>query len=106
VSNVTKPWSRWWWMGNAGDEKTIKSSLIELNKAGVGGVEITPIYGAVNEENNYLEYLSPQWIKMLNYTIEIADSLGMKVDMPLGTGWPYGGPLVTRKNAATKLDFK
>lgn len=40
---------------------------------------------------------------MLGYTIKIADSLGMQVDMVLGTGWPYGGPQVTLPHAATKL---
>tara|TARA_R110000868_G_scaffold107780_2_gene294777 strand:+ start:44326 stop:47064 length:2739 start_codon:yes stop_codon:yes gene_type:complete len=103
ITNTTKPWTRWWWMGNAIDQENIKRSLIEFDKAGLGGVEITPIYGVKGEEANYIDYLSPKWMKMLNYTIKTADSLGMQVDMTLGTGWPYGGPHVTQEYAATKL---
>ncbi|MFG6687292.1 glycosyl hydrolase [Mariniflexile sp. HNIBRBA6329] len=102
-NNVTKPWTRWWWMGSAVDKPNIKSSLIDFHKAGIGGVEITPIYGVKGQEDNFIDYLSPKWIDMLGYTIKIADSLDMQVDMVLGTGWPYGGPQVTANYAATKL---
>lgn len=103
ISNTHKPWTRWWWMGSAMDKKNIRSTLIQYHQAGLGGVEITPIYGVKGEESNYLEYLSPKWMDMLNYTLTTADSLGMQVDMNLGTGWPFGGPQVNPEYAATKL---
>ncbi len=95
TKNVNKPWARWWWMGNAVDKPNLKSSLIDFQKVGIGGVEITPIYGVKGEENNFIDYLSPKYMEMLGYTVKIADSLGLQVDMVLGTGWPYGGPQVT-----------
>jgi hypothetical protein len=102
-SNVNQPWARWWWMGSAVDKPNLKKSLVDFHKAGIGGVEITPIYGVKGEENNFIDYLSPKWMEMLDYTIHIADSLHMQVDMVLGTGWPYGGSHVTLPHAATKL---
>ncbi|MBM1105788.1 glycoside hydrolase [Aurantibacter crassamenti] len=102
-SNTAKPWTRWWWMGNAVDKEGIKQNLIAIQNAGLGGVEIAPIYGVKGEEDNYLKFLSPQWLEMLDYTIATADSLGLQVDMTLGTGWPYGGPQVTIENAATRI---
>lgn len=102
-NSSAKPWTRWWWMGSAVDKPNIKSSLINFQAAGIGGVEITPIYGVVGEEANFIDFLTPEWVDMLNYTVRIADSLGMQVDMVLGTGWPYGGPHVTVPHAATKL---
>ena len=33
-------------MGNAVDKEGIRNSLVDLSKAGIGGVEIVPIYGA------------------------------------------------------------
>lgn len=102
-TNINQPWTRWWWMGSAVDKPNLKKSLIDFYKAGIGGVEITPIYGVKGEENNFIDYLSPKWMEMLDYTIHIADSLNMQVDMVLGTGWPYGGSQVTLPYAATKL---
>ncbi|SFD95668.1 glycosyl hydrolase [Flavobacterium phragmitis] len=102
-SNINQPWTRWWWMGSAVDKPDLKRSLIDFHKAGIGGVEITPIYGVKGEEKNFIDYLSPKWLEMLDYTIQVADSLHMQVDMVLGTGWPYGGSHVTPEYAATKL---
>ncbi|WP_111624142.1 glycosyl hydrolase [Arenibacter echinorum] len=101
--NTTQPWTRWWWMASAVDTLNLKQNLIDLQKVGIGGVEIAPIYGVKGEESNFLNYLSPKWLQMLDYTIKTADSLGMQVDLTLGTGWPYGGPQVTPEFAATKL---
>lgn len=103
ITNTNQPWARWWWMGSAVDKPNLKKNLIDLHKAGIGGVEITPIYGVKGQENNFIDYLSPKWMEMLDYTIKIADSTGMQVDMVLGTGWPYGGPQVSVPFAATKL---
>ena len=103
ITNQQKPWTRWWWMGSAVDSVNIKQNLIDLQKVGIGGVEIAPIYGVKGEEENFIDYLSPKWMDMLNYTIAVADSLGMQVDLTLGTGWPYGGPQVTPEFAATRL---
>ena len=103
ISKTQKPWTRWWWMGNAVDSAGIRHNLVSLNKAGIGGVEITPIYGVKGEEDNYIPYLSPKWMALLDFTIKTADSLGMGVDMSLGTGWPYGGPQVEHKHAAKRL---
>src|SRR5690606_35458933 len=47
--------------------------------------------------------LSEQWMALLDYTVKTADSLGMGVDMSLGTGWPYGGPQVEQQYAAKKI---
>ncbi|WP_245838751.1 glycosyl hydrolase [Maribacter sedimenticola] len=102
-ANTTKPWTRWWWMGSAIDEQNIKASLISFSKVGLGGVEITPIYGVEGEDANNVPFLSEQWLALLDFTIKTADSLGMQVDMNLGTGWPYGGPQIDLEHAATRL---
>ncbi|GAA0880215.1 glycosyl hydrolase [Algoriphagus jejuensis] len=102
----TKAWTRWWWMGSAVTKDGIKAQLTAFQQAGIGGVEITPIYGVKGQEANFLPFLSPQYLEMLDYTTHIADSLGMGVDMVLGTGWPYGGPQVEPEHAATRLEHK
>ncbi|WPO81689.1 glycosyl hydrolase [Chryseobacterium sp. JJR-5R] len=103
TTETAKPWTRWWWMGNAVDEKGLDKQLTVLNKAGFGGVEIVPIYGAKGFEKQYLNYLSPEWMRMLKFTTGKAKSLNMGVDMAVGTGWPIGGPQVVEQDAATKM---
>ncbi|MDE3236717.1 MAG: glycoside hydrolase [Bacteroidota bacterium] len=103
VHKETKPWTRWWWMGSAVDEKGINKQLNSLSQQGFGGVEIVPIYGSIGYENKYINYLSPQWMHILDYTVKQSRALHMGVDMSVGTGWPIGGPQVSVKDAATKL---
>lgn len=103
ISQESKPWTRWWWMGNAVDKENITWQLESFAKAGLGGVEITPIYGTKGYEENFLDYLSSEWLAMLDHTLSEAERLGLGVDMTMGTGWPYGGPQVEPKFAATKL---
>ena len=40
-----RPGTRWWWLGSAVDEKNLTYNLEEYARAGMGAVEITPIYG-------------------------------------------------------------
>lgn len=103
VTKEMKPWTRWWWLGSAVDKENIARELTLLEKSGFGGVEITPIYGAKGFENKYINFLSPKWMDILNATTDKATKLGMGVDMNLGTGWPFGGPQIQEKDAATKL---
>ncbi|MCK3684775.1 glycosyl hydrolase [Maribellus sp. YY47] len=93
-TQTSKPWTRWWWMDCAVDSTNISRELKELADAGIGGVEITPIYGVKGEEDRVIEYLSPEFTEVLSYTIEEAEKLGMGVDLPPGSGWRCGGPFV------------
>ncbi|WP_134089814.1 glycosyl hydrolase [Olivibacter sp. XZL3] len=103
VTKEMKPWTRWWWMGNAVDSTNLRALLKEYEQRGFGGVEVAPIYGAKGYENQYIDHLSEEWIKHLRFTLRVADSLGMGVDLTNGTGWPFGGPQVEEGDAATKL---
>ena len=106
VSSTNKPWTRWWWLGSAVDQKNLTSELEAFSKAGLGGVEICPIYGAVGAEERFLKFLSPGWMAMLGHTTTEAKRLGMGVDMTTGTGWPFGGPQVTPEMASEALQTK
>ena len=106
VTTESKPWTRWWWMGSAVDSANLTYNLEALSSAGIGGVEITPIYGVKGKEAQYNNYLSPRWRQMLAFTESEATRLGMHVDMNTGTGWPFGGPEVTIEDAATKAIFQ
>lgn len=106
ISAQQKPWTRWWWMGNAIDKENITYQMEAFAEAGLGGVEITPIYGTKGYEEKFIQHLTPEWFEMLEHTINEAGRLNMKVDMVLGTGWPYGGPQVEPEFAASKLTIQ
>ena len=101
--SVSKPWTYWYWMGSSVTKKGITENLEAIQVAGIGGVHIIPIYGEKGDEQNFIKYLSPEWMKMLIYTKDEAERLGLGVDMTTGTGWPFGGPDVTIEDAAKFL---
>lgn len=105
-SSTIKPWTRWWWMGNAVDTGNLKYNLKQFKSAGFGGIEITPIYGVRGYEDRFIPYLGTQWMDMLHFTCSVADELGLGVDLNNGTGWPFGGPQITRETAAKKVFIK
>jgi hypothetical protein len=105
ITSQTKPWTRWWWLGSAVDKENLSSLLEQYRDAGIGGVEICPIYGAKGYEQKFLDFLSPQWVEMLGHTTTEGKRLGMGVDMTTGTGWPFGGPKVTADEASGKVNL-
>src|SRR5690606_3180069 len=72
VSMESRPWTPWWWHGSAVTKEGITAELEALKRAGIGGVEITPIYGVYGEEDQFVEYLSPQWVDLLRHTLDEA----------------------------------
>ncbi len=103
VKTEAKPASRWWWMGSAVDKENLTRNLEAYAAAGMGTMEITPIYGVQGNEANDIPFLSAQWMRMLQHTQDEAARLGMQIDMNTGTGWPFGGPEVSVEDAACKL---
>src|SRR6478752_446697 len=69
VTSVTKPWTRWWWEGSAVNNKDLTWNLTQYQKAGLGGVEITPIYGVYGYEEQFIQFLSPQWMEVFDHTL-------------------------------------
>jgi hypothetical protein len=102
ITRENKPWTRWWWPGSGVDKASLTWQLEQLAKAGIGGVEITPIYGAKGYEDRYIDFLSPKWMEMLEHTGREAKRLGLGVDMATGTGWPFGGPWIDERDALAR----
>ena len=106
IKQETKPWTRWWWHGSAVTKEGITAEMEAYQKAGLGGLEITPIYGVVGYEKQFNEFLSPQWMDMLLHTLNEAKRLGLGIDMATGTGWPFGGPWVGDADACKDMSYK
>ncbi len=106
ITAESKPWTRWWWQGSAVDRRSLTAELDALAAAAIGGVEVTPIYGVRGAEDRFIQYLSPQWMAMLDHTLQEATRLKMGVDMATGTGWPFGGPWVDDDIAPRSIAHK
>lgn len=104
--HTAKPWTFWWWMGSAANEQDITAQLEGFQKAGLGGVHISPIYGVKGYEKEFVPFLSPDWLRLLEYTVREGKRLGLGIDMTTGTGWPFGGPTVTPEMAAKTMKIK
>ena len=99
-----KPFVRWWWLGSAVDREGLTYNLEEFAKAGIGGYEVTPIYGVQGNEANDIDYLSPKWMDMYKWLVSESARLGLECDLNNGTGWPFGGPQITPELAAQKME--
>lgn len=99
LTSQVRPWVWWWWHGSAVDTTNIDHELQRFHDAGLGGVQITSIYGTKGAEARDIPYLTPKWLNMMGHTVDEAHTLGMGVDMTLGSGWCFGGPTVSDKDA-------
>ncbi len=99
VTAESRPWARWWWMGSAVDGANLDRELARYQAAGLGGVEVTPIYQVDGWENRSVTYLTPAWMDLLTHAIATGKRLGMETDMTTGTGWCFGGPTVMPSDA-------
>ncbi len=98
---------RWWWFGPAVTKAELEREMRQMKEGGIGGFEIQPVYPlALDDPQNgfrNLPYLSDEFIDALRFVSEKARELGLRVDLTLGSGWPYGGPSVPITQAAGKL---
>ena len=98
---------RWWWFGSAVSKPELERELRAMKAGGVGGVEVQPVYPVVLDDPQTgvrnLPYLSDDFIDALRFASAKARELGLRVDITLGSGWPYGGPHVPVTEAAGKL---
>ncbi len=106
ITNEAKPWSRWWWMGSSVNPSDLKVAMEAYSKAGLGGLEITPIYGVHGYEDRFIKFLSPEWIENLKYTLEEGKKLDMGIDMAMASGWPFGGLWVTPDDACKYMSVQ
>ena len=95
---------RWWWFGPAVTKSEIKRELEEMKAAGIGGVEIATLYPLALDDpqtdfHNFA-FLTDEHIEALHFAADEAEKLGLRVDITLGSGWPFGGPHIPVTQAA------
>jgi len=102
-----RPMMRWWWFGPAVTKPELQKELETMRDAGIGGVEIQPVYPLMLDDASKgienLPYMSSRFLDAVSFANKTARALDMRVDITLGSGWPYGGPKTTLALSAGKL---
>jgi len=98
---------RWWWFGSAVEKPELEREMRTMKDGGIGGFEVQPVYPLTLDDPQLglknLPYLSPEFLDALTFTGQKARELGMRMDLTLCSGWPYGGPHVPITQAAGRL---
>jgi len=98
---------RWWWFGPSVTEAELEREMRLMKEGGIGGFEVQPVYPVVLDETaggiKTRSFLSDDFIEALRFTSNKARELGLRFDLTLGSGWPYGGPAVAINQAAGRL---
>jgi hypothetical protein len=98
---------RWWWFGPSVTKPELEREMRVMKAGGIGGFEVQPVY-AMEVDNpargfRNFKYLSDEFLEDLRFTGEKAKELGLRMDLTLGSGWPFGGPHIPITEAAGKL---
>ena len=105
-----RPMMRWWWFGPAVTKTELERELRFMKEGGIGGFEVQPVYPLALDDAakgiRNLPYLSKDFLDALRFTSEKARELGLRMDLTLGSGWPYGGAPVPLNQAATRLRWE
>lgn len=101
------PWTFWYWMHGAVSKEGIKADLEAMKQIGLGGAYLMPIKGI--EGSTYpipVSQLTPEWWKMIKYSFQVADSLGLKMGMHISDGFALaGGPWIKPEESMQKIVF-
>jgi hypothetical protein len=92
---------RWWWFGPAVTKPELEREMRAMKQGGIGGFEVQPTYPLQIEGN--FPYLSQEFLDDLTFAGAKAKELGLRMDLTLGSGWPFGGPQTPITLAAGRL---
>lgn len=99
MQKINKPFTRLWIYAMAVNEKDIRTELKEIQTAGIGGIELQVLYPLFCDtvQNNNVDFFSPEYFERLELIVQIAEELDLIVDITLGSGWPFGGPFISKE---------
>src|ERR1700681_4488439 len=113
---------RWWWFGPAVSKPELQHELEQMKAEGIGGVEIATLYPLALDDStpgdpaledlmpgdrttgfHNQRFLSDEHLAAIRFAAKAARDLGLRVDVTLGSGWPFGGPHIPVTQAAGAL---
>ncbi len=108
VPDADKPWVYWWWLKGNVDEASITRDLEAMKRTGIGGLLMFDARGYheghVQPPPSRMEFMSPEWRRMLKFSVTEADRLGLKVSVNLSScAGALKGPWEVGADAPKKL---
>ena len=101
---------RWWWFGPAVTKPELERELRLMKEGGIGGFEVQPVYPVALDDEaagiKTLPFLSDEFIEALRFTSGRTRELGLRFDLTLGSGWPFGGPIRSDKPGRRQVAFR
>jgi hypothetical protein len=98
---------RWWWYGPSVTKPELEREMRFMKEGGIGGFEVQPTYALELDDAakgiKNLPYMSAEFLDALTFTGEKAKELGLRMDLTLGSGWPFGGPHIPIELASARL---
>ena len=98
---------RWWWFGPSVTKPELEREMRLMKQGGIGGFEVQAVYPLLPDDPakgvKNLPYLSDEFIDALRFVSMKSRELGLRMDLTLGSGWPFGGPSVAISDAAATL---
>jgi alpha-L-rhamnosidase len=105
--NDSRPMVRWWWFGTAVVKPEILRELQQMKADGLQGAEMAFEYPEVlddpSKDLKNLPFLSPEMLDDVAYAQSEGRKLGLRIDLTLCSGWPYGGPSISLEEAVTRI---
>lgn len=102
-----RPMARWWWFGGAVEADEIVREIQAMKAGGFGGFEIQPVYPLSLDDPKLgirnKPYLSKDFLDMVSVAARTGREEGMRADLTLGSGWPFGGPHIGPEDAASRV---
>ena len=93
--------ARWWWFGPSVEKAELEREMRTMKEGGMGGFEVQPVYPLELDHN--FPYLCDEFLDDLRFAGTKARELGLRFDLTLGSGWPFGGPHIPLSLAAGQL---
>lgn len=103
----SRPLARWWWFGGAVEADEIVREIKAMKAGGFGGFEIQPVYPLSLDDPKLgirnKPYLSKDFLDMVSVAARTGREEALRVDLTLGSGWPFGGPHIDADLAASRV---
>ncbi|MFH1268198.1 MAG: glycosyl hydrolase [Planctomycetota bacterium] len=107
-SDTAKPWAYWWWIKGNVTEQSITRDLEAMKQKGFGGLLLFDARGYheghVPPPSSRMEFMSPEWRRMLKLAMSEADRLGLEMSVNLSScAGALKGPWDVGDDAPKKL---